>query len=247
MNWNKITTLGSFAVVAFIIAQNLGDDDPPAVSLEPVIPNWSAIAAWPNSEATLVEAQPDPNQRVTAIILDDSGSMGADIVPAKAAVIDALDAMEPGDRVAVLALNSGTILPFSTVSDARAALPGRLAPIRSDGSTPLTSSIEDAMALLDSEAATLRGFGTYRLIVTTDGDADNGPALVRAIETLASRTPIQLTTIGIGIGGGHVLRREDLGSFVDVANVSALASALQAAVAENTDFTAITDFDATEG
>ncbi|MEO0484509.1 MAG: vWA domain-containing protein [Pseudomonadota bacterium] len=247
MDLNKVFTLGAVAVVVFAIAQNLPENTAPAANMEPVTPNWAAIAAWPSTDAAVVEAQPDPNMRVTAIILDDSGSMGSDIVPAKRAVIDAMAAMAPDDRVAVLALNAGTILPFTSVSDARAALPGRLAPIGSDGSTPLTRSIGSAMALLEDEAATLRGFGTYRLIVTTDGDADDGNALVGAIETLASRTPIQLTTIGIGIRGGHVLRRADLGSFVDVANVGALAEALQAAVAENTDFTAITDFDATGG
>ena len=39
-----------------------------------------------------------------------------------------------------------------------------------------------------------------------------------------------------------MLRRDDLGTFVDVANVAALRGALEAAVAENTDFAAITDF-----
>ncbi|MEO0918803.1 MAG: hypothetical protein AAFY31_17800, partial [Pseudomonadota bacterium] len=155
--------------------------------------------------------------------------------------------MDPQDRVAVLALNAGTILPFSSVSDAQGALPDLLRPIVSDGSTPLTRSIMEAQTLLEAEAATVRGFGTFRLIVTTDGQADDGEALDASIEALAAGTPIQITTIGIGIAGGHVLRREDLGSFVDVANVDALEQALQAAVAENTDFTAITDFSETGG
>lgn len=93
----------------------------------------------------------------------------------------------------------------------------------------------------------MRGFGTFRLIVTTDGEANDGEALDAAVEALAAGTPIQLTTIGIGIEGRHVLRRQDLGGFVDVANVGALQSALSAAVAENADFTAITDFDDGEG
>jgi len=81
------------------------------------------------------------------------------------------------------------------------------------------------------------------VIVTTDGQADNPDALRAEIEALAAATPIQLTTIGLDITGRHVLRRADLGSFVDISDVSALQDALQAAVAENTDFTAITDFE----
>lgn len=213
----------------------------------PVQPNWAAIAAWPTLEPTVVEAQPDPNRRVTAIVLDDSGSMGGDIIPAKAAVVGALDAMNGDDRVAVLALNAGTILPFTSVEDARSTLPPLLDRILSDGTTPLTRAVQEAQLLLEEEAAAVRGFGTFRMIVTTDGQADDGPALNDAIESIAAQTPIQVTTIGIDISGGHVLRRADLGTFVDVANVDALESALQAAVAENTDFNAITDFSDTGG
>ncbi|MEL6523525.1 MAG: vWA domain-containing protein [Pseudomonadota bacterium] len=214
---------------------------------DPVTPNWAAIAAWPTIQAPEVEARPDPNRRITAIVLDDSGSMGDDIIAAKAAVVDALAAMADTDRVAVVALNSGTVLAFSSVSEARAALPGALERILSNGRTPLTGAIKTAQKMLEEEAAMVRGFGTFRLIVTTDGAANDGDALELTVEGLASDTPIQLTTIGIGIRGQHVLRRDDLGSFVDVANVSALAEALQSAVAENADFQAITDFEDTGG
>ena len=237
--------IGVVAVVFFTLVDQPAST--PAAKREPVAPNWAAIAAWPSIESSAVEARPDPNRRVTAIVLDDSGSMGDDIVAAKAAVVGALKAMEATDRVAVLALNAGTVLPFTNVGDAQGALPDLLAPIVSDGSTPLTRSIKSAQGLLEAEAANVRGFGTFRLIVTTDGQADEPDSLDTAIETLAAATPIQLTTIGIGIGGGHVLKRQDLGSFVDVANVSALEEALQAAVAENTDFTAITDFGSSGG
>lgn len=209
---------------------------------DPVAPNWAAIAAWPRVDVGSVVAQPDPNRRVTAIVLDDSGSMSSDMDAAKQAVIGALNAMAQEDRVAVVALNSGTVLPFASVAQAKSDLPALLRPIVSDGGTPLTGAIRSAQNLLEAEAAAVRGFGTFRLIVTTDGEADNSQALDAEIETLAASTPIQVTTIGIGIEGGHVLRRADLGSFVDVANVAALQGALEAAVAENTDFTAITEF-----
>lgn len=217
------------------------------VERQPVQPNWAAISSWPSVAADFVEAQPDPNRRVTAIVLDDSGSMGDDLEPAKLAVVGALDAMADEDRVAVLALNTGTVLPFTSVGEAREMLPRLLQNVYSNGSTPLTPAIGVAQNALESEAAIVRGFGTFRLIVTTDGKADDGVALDAAIERLAANTPIQVTTIGIGISGGHVLRRQDLGSFVDVANVDALQGALEAAVAENTDFTAITDFGESEG
>lgn len=217
-----------------------------AGSTTPVTPNWAAIAAWPNAQSDQVAAQPDPNRKITAIVLDDSGSMRGDIDAAKQAVVDALGAMSPDDRVAILALNAGIVMPFSTVQDAQEVLPDLLSPIRSDGRTPLTKAVQVAQRLLEAEASTVRGFGSFRLIVTTDGVADNQTALDQTIVSLAASTPIQVTTIGIDISGNHTLRRSDIGSFVDVANVAALKDALQAAVAENTDFAAITRFSAEE-
>ncbi len=243
MRKDIIGTIVVLGIVGALVLNEMPDESQPN-NVKPIEPNWGAIAAWPNFTSNIVEAQPDPNRRVTAIVLDDSGSMKSDMEAAKQAVIGALDAMAADDRVAVVALNAGTVLPFATVADAKADLPALLAPIVSDGGTPLTLAIQSAQRLLEAEAAAARGFGTFRLIVTTDGAADDSEALDEEIETLAASTPIQVTTIGIGIKGGHVLRRADLGSFVDVANVSALQGALEAAVAENTDFTAITEFGA---
>jgi len=239
-----------FFGVAFTLLRGFETNNPPVASFDGaypessrvVVPNWAAIASWPNLDAPTVDAQPDPNRRITALILDDSGSMGSDIRAAKAAMIEALAAMDKEDRVAVIALNNGVVLPFTTVGDARTILSAAIRPITSDGKTPLTPAVKLARGLLEKEAAYAQSFGTYRIIVTTDGQANRGNALVAAIEAIAKETPIQVTTIGIGIGRQHVLSSSDLGSFVDIADVSALGTALQKAVAENTNFAAISEF-----
>lgn len=213
-----------------------------SASNTPVVPDWAAIASWPGVDADTVDALPDPNRVFTAIVLDDSGSMGTDIEAAKIAVTAALDAMKDDDAVAVIALNDGSILPFMPVADARIALPAPLARVFSDGSTPLTRALRLARQGLAEEAAKVGGFGTYRILVTTDGVADDGDALRREIEDIASQTPIQVATIGVGISGEHVLRRPDLAAFVSVSDISGLAGALQAAIAEEQAFSAITSF-----
>ncbi|MEM9968038.1 MAG: vWA domain-containing protein [Pseudomonadota bacterium] len=246
MTWTQAIVLclaGALLVPTLLV----GPSGPPGTATQtepyvPVPPNWTAIAAWPPVEAAFISARPDPNRRVTAIVLDDSGSMGGDMEAAKASVVEALNAMSATDRVAVLGLNSGTILSFVDVAEARTALPLAIRPIESSGGTPLTPAMRAAQDLLEAEAAMARGFGTFRMIVTTDGVADEPDALRATVEDIARRTPIQITTIGIGIGGNHVLRRSALGQFVDISNVEAMGQALQAAVAENNDFIAITDF-----
>lgn len=214
-----------------------------AEPVTPVDPDWAAIAAWPPVEVAEVEAIPDPGRTYTVIILDDSGSMGGDIVPAREAVVSALDPMQPTDRVAVVALNTGLILPFSSVDEARDLLPPRVSQVESEGGTPLTSAMRASRAALEQEAARTGGFGTYRILVTTDGEAANRDSLRAEIEDLARTTPIQVATIGVGIGGNHILRRPDLASFVAIDNVSELAAALRAAIAEEQSFSAITTFE----
>ena len=208
----------------------------------PIAPDWAAIAGWPGQEGGDIDAQPDPNRVYTAIVLDDSGSMGSDIEAAKRAVTASLDAMDDQDAVAVFALNRGLILPFMPAAEARRALPAPLSRVTSDGNTPLTPAIAKARAALEVEGARVGGFGTYRILVTTDGAANNGDALRREIEDIARVTPIQLATIGVGISGNHVLRRPDLAAFVAIKDVSDLASALRSAVAEEQTFKAITSF-----
>lgn len=221
-------------------------EDEAYVSRAVLEPNWASIASWPTNDIGRAEATPDPGRRYTAIILDDSGSMGREMEPAKRAVEQALQAMQATDRVAVIGLNSGLILEFTTVSEAQDAIAAALRPVRSDGPTPLTRAVRVARGLLEIEASGARGFGTYQMIITTDGAADDGNALNAAIEDLARNTPIQITTIGIAISNRHVLRRDDVGRFVDVSNIAGLQDALQAAIAENASFEAITDFQGSE-
>lgn len=240
-----LLTVAAVGLLGFwIIKDELGPNGPAflASNPDPVAPNWASIAAWPLAERATVEAMPDPNRRITAIVLDDSGSMGDDMQAAKDAVLLALDSMAPYDRVAVVALNKGVVLPFTEARAAKEPLEAELQYVLSNGRTPLTAAVQSAKNMLEDEAAAARSFGTYRMIVTTDGQANDGDALNALVENIAATTPIQVATIGIGIAGSHVLRRNDLGSFVDVSNVDALQSALQAAIAENTEFDAITDF-----
>lgn len=240
-------TIGLFIAIGIAVFAVGGDFiqeyNPFAGPPEPVEPNWTAITAWPGAEAAEVEAQPDPNRVFTAIVLDDSGSMGSDMEPAKAAVLASLGSMDPQDRVSVIALNDGVILPFMAVEDALKELPVPLGRVRSDGSTPLTRAMQIAQDALASEAARSGAFGTYRILVTTDGAADDRGALTAEIETIARETPIQVATIGVGVNDRHVLARPDLASFVTISDISGLASALQSAIAEEQSFSAITNFE----
>ncbi|KHQ50855.1 vWA domain-containing protein [Mameliella alba] len=247
MSKAKIVLLAVAGVVAasgFVFYNTVSEPPAYAPSTDMGTVDWEALAAWPPLiEVPDVETLPDPDRIFTMIVLDDSGSMGSDLEQAKAAVLQAVRMMDPNDRVGVLALNAGLVLPFETVEDAADILPGRLSPLRSTGSTPLGPALSAARDLLSEEAARSRSFGTYRIIVTTDGAADDPDLLVREVIETVNKTPVQVATIGIGIGRRHVLNAEGHTSYVAVDDVGKLAQALQAAVAENASFDPITAFD----
>lgn len=222
----------------------------PATAIEPrfdeidtraFAPNWSAIARWPGREAD-GSAAPDPNRLTTVIVLDDSGSMGADLEAAKQAVLAAVNQLPQDGKVAVLALNKGLVLEPTEVSAATRTLPAALAPLIPDGNTPLGSSLFQAYELLGDEAAQQRGFGSYRALITTDGQASDGDLLEVAITEILSQSPVELATIGIGIGEGHPLNMPGFTEYVSVNSVDGLADALVKATAEQTSFEPITNF-----
>lgn len=210
-------------------------------SAETLAPNWEKIAQWPGEEAEGTHA-PDPDRLTTVIVLDDSGSMSAEMADAKQAVLAAAQQLPEDGRLAVLALNSGMVLRPMSVPDAQSALGEALAQVSADGSTPLGARTLEATRILSAEAAMQRGFGTYRLVITTDGQASDEDALRDAIVEILSSTPIEVATIGLGIGEGHLLNMPGQVRYVSIASVDELAAALSDATAEQTSFDPITQF-----
>lgn len=216
------------------------------IDLTQAAPDWPAISAWPSGSgeaAGSAEANPDPWQVTMLIILDDSGSMGGQMEAAKQAVIEAVSQLDPNSRVGVLGLNAGAILPVSSAAEAARTLPDRLHPLSADGGTPLGARLNEASRILTDEARRRRGFGVFRILVTTDGVASDGAVMNQAVAGILSKTPIELATIGLGIGEGHALNVPGFTSYVSVESVEDLAGALNAAAAEQTTFQPITKFE----
>jgi len=210
-----------------------------------LIPDWSAIATWPPGSTEEVDtvAEVDPWQVTTMIVLDDSGSMEGRIDQAKSAITDAVAQFDARSRVGVMALNAGLVAEVVAAGDAALLLPDQLKPIVAAGNTPLGSRLDDAARILENEASERRGFGVFRILVTTDGAASDADRLNRAVSQILSETPIELATIGIGIGEGHALNVPGFTSYVSVNGVDGLANALAAAAAEQINFQPIDRFE----
>ncbi|WP_299737202.1 VWA domain-containing protein [uncultured Roseobacter sp.] len=218
--------------------------EPPQLLAEFGDPDWNAIAVWPAvAEEVEVIAQPDPNVTVAVLVLDDSGSMEEEISQAKAALVEAVGFLSETDQVAVIGLNGGVILPTTPVDEARLALQNALRPVVARGGTPLTEAIASARTILENSAAARRSFGNYRIIVTTDGRADDALALRQTVVKTVTETPIQISTIATKSLPDHALNAAGFTSFTTISGVDGLADALRSAVAEGTTFDPITAFE----
>ncbi|MEM9043737.1 MAG: vWA domain-containing protein [Pseudomonadota bacterium] len=207
-------------------------------------PNWAAIEAWPPGSGD-VSGAPSTDRLTTVIVLDDSVSMRDQIEDAKSAVIEAVQQLPDGTHLAVMAMNNGLVAEMAPLDEVQRGLPDALAPLTVKGSTPLGGSLVSAYRRLEQEAIRQRGFGTYRVVLTTDGAASDEDLLARALQAVVTETPVEVVTIGIGISDRHVLNMPGVVTYTGVSDVGALAEALAGSVAERTSFSPVTAFEET--
>jgi uncharacterized protein with von Willebrand factor type A (vWA) domain len=110
--------------------------------------------------------------------------------------------------------------------------------------TPLGESMIVALKTLKRQYEAQMGYGEFRLLVVTDGEA-NDIGQVNAAGKLAAEYGIPVYTIGFGIGPNHSLRKYSR-SYQDAHDAEHLKKALQEAGAELPDFDP-KDFTGAEG
>jgi Ca-activated chloride channel homolog len=100
---------------------------------------------------------------------------------------------------------------------------------RAGGKTPLTEAIEQGVNRLVQQRDQQLGYGEFRLIVVTDGEATGRP-LPHAV-TYARERRIPIYTIGLCIGAGHELRKYSV-SYRAADSIEALKQGLEETLAE---------------
>jgi len=104
---------------------------------------------------------------------------------------------------------------------------------RAGGSTPLTESIEQGVNQLVQQRDQQLGYGEFRLIVVTDGQATGRP-LPQAVN-YAGEQRIPIYTIGLCIGEKHELRKYSV-SYRAADSIEALKRGLEETLAETSMF-----------
>ena len=109
--------------------------------------------------------------------------------------------------------------------------------IQPQGGTPLRSAIQLAAKLLTAQAQSQRGYGTYHLVVVTDGEADEGEDPGPYTKNLVTTTAIVVHVIGFCVDGKHSLDLKGYTQYASASNPATLEQGLKAILAESSSFT----------
>lgn len=190
------------------------------------------------------------------VILDDSGSMKQAmpngmlrIDAAKQALTSVLSQLPADTRVGVLALNSKVngehwIVPMGKIGDANWR--ERVTRIKAEGGTLLGEfSKIGADELLKLRAADR--YGSYRLLIVTDGEASDPAVLGSYLPDILSRG-LTLDVIGVSMASQHSLANL-AHSYRSADDAESLTAAISEVFAEtaNDDQSAQSDFDLLQG
>ncbi|MCM8531726.1 MAG: VWA domain-containing protein [Lentisphaeraceae bacterium] len=142
------------------------------------------------------------------VVLDDSGSMNermkdgtSKVDAAKRALTKVLSSLDGEDNLGVLLLNKGWLIKLGPVK--KDLIAKKVKSFHAHGHTPLAKSMKEGTdALLK-----LRGeihYGTYRLLVVTDGVAKNAKLVDRYVNDIMSRG-VTVDVIGVDMAKAHSL------------------------------------------
>jgi len=162
------------------------------------------------------------------LVIDHSGSMsGQKMGQAREAAVSALDNLERGDRVSVVAFSSGSrvLVNQLTIGDGDIAdAKRRIRQLRPTGGTNMHAALGDADRV---SQRLFDGNRVNRVMLLSDGQPDNERGLADIVGSMASKG-VHTTTLGVGRDYNEDLmsRLADagLGNYYFVERASALAS-----------------------
>ncbi|MDX1741188.1 MAG: VWA domain-containing protein, partial [Rhodothermales bacterium] len=177
-----------------------------------------------------IERESDRTPVNIAFVLDKSGSMGGEkMQQAKDATIMAIDYLDEGDVVSVIAYDNHArvLMPATQVAD-KEAIRERIRNLGAGGGTALYAGVvhgaRELREFLDPQRVN-------RVILLSDGQANEGPSTPTELGDLGAaliKEGISVTTIGLGLGYNEdlmtqlALRSDGNHNFVE--DVEALAT-----------------------
>jgi len=210
------------------------------------IQSASAKTVWPFDFEKEIEGEVQPETvadkmitRNFVIVFDDSGSMAdpdADgnrkIDTAKKAVVEWSKSVPPGANVGLVSFFNGvwSLQPLTPASKER--LISTVLAISQGGRTPLSAAFQKSFLMLTKQGLQQLGYGEYTIVVITDGQASSPGQLNKWVHFVLDNSPIQIYTIGFGIGTDHTLNQPGLTQYKPAENLAELQKGLKEVLAE---------------
>ena len=174
------------------------------------------------------------------VVLDASGSMadgmgrrGSKMEVAKAALLTVMQQLPEQTRVGLLVFSGqgkagDWVYPLAPMD--LPAFERQLRPLQPNGDTPLGRYIQKGADALLAQRAEQGGYGTYRLIVVTDGEASD-PDLVDRYAPRVLARGITVEVIGVAMAARHSLATQ-VHAYRSADDPESLDRALAASIAE---------------
>lgn len=214
----------------------------------------SKAVQWPpGREAEVDGLDPYLMRENYMVVLDMSGSMASDncsgdydskASAAKAALGSWINSVDYQANLGLIVFDQrGLHLRVEPGQDNRDIFMQEVNKSIPSGGTPLQSSLKMAHEALARQALYQQGYGTYRLMVITDGAHDDGEDPRAEIEKIAGNAanPIELHTIGFCIDHS-ALNQPGVTVYRSAGNPEELARGLNSVLAESQDFANVQEF-----
>ncbi len=169
-------------------------------------------------------------------VFDGSGSMKGDkLTEAKKAVSLFMKQLPDDVHLGLYVFDqAGSREVLELGADNRSEFITAIKRVKADKRTPLGASIRAGTSALSEQYKRQLGYGEYRLVVVTDGEASDD--LAGAVRD-ARKKLIPIYTIGYRLKGSHTLRKDSV-SYQDASNAKDLQRALTNTLAETESFDA---------
>ena len=205
---------------------------------------------WPPATNEIVQLAENPLADNYLVMLDVSGSMGdavcdgneTKIKAAKRAVKSFFRQLKPDVNLGLYTFSGDIreILPIGRHDNA--SFDRSVDVLRAEGGTPLREALVLSEKLLRRAAQSQGGYGSYNLILITDGQSSDGEPGPYAKE-IALNTAITINAVGFCTGQRHSLNIVGFTNFATAGNAEQLAESLSRTVQAEQDLFDISDFD----
>lgn len=232
------------------------DDTNNPTTAEPATVSEAGQAVWPPDNGDAPETLDTHLTRTNyMVVLDMSGSMSRDncsgsypnkAVAARTALGAWLDGVGREDNLGLVVFdNRGVNVTVPLGRHNRDHFRQAVDEAYPNGGTPLYDAVEMARGQLAAQAEAQQGYGTYRLVVITDGQHSEGqnptPQINAILENPAN--PVEIHTIGFCIERS-ALNQPGRTAYQSAKNPEELADGLNSVLAESQSFDPIKEFQA---